>query len=98
MKEEMKEKFKDTIHYILATLLVSVPIVYVILYLFFDQSWKESPLSDEQINYITKTFSKRRVCSINCVKVKSIKLNNFDYGKTTIEKEREENAFGRNNS
>jgi hypothetical protein len=40
-----------------------------------------------------------RVCSNNCVKVKSIKLNNFDHhGKTTIEKERKENAFGRNNS
>ena len=40
-----------------------------------------------------------RVCSIKCVNVKSIKLNNFDhYGKTTIEKERKENAFGRNNS
>ncbi|MCX6307214.1 MAG: hypothetical protein NT040_19790 [Bacteroidetes bacterium] len=39
------------------------------------------------------------VCSIKCVKVKSIKLNNFDHhGKTTIEKERKENAFGRNNS
>ena len=39
-----------------------------------------------------------RVCSIKCVKVKSIKLNNFDHGKTTIKKAREENAFGRNNS
>ena len=29
---------------------------------------------------------------------KSIKLNNFDYGKTTIKKAREEIAFGRNNS
>ena len=39
-----------------------------------------------------------RVCSIKCVKVKSINLNNFDHGKTTIKKKREENAFGRNNS
>ena len=39
-----------------------------------------------------------RVCSNNCVKVKSIKLNNFDHGKATTEKAREENAFGRNNS
>ena len=39
-----------------------------------------------------------RVCSNNCVKVKLIKLNNFDYGKATIEKERKENAFGRDYS
>jgi hypothetical protein len=39
-----------------------------------------------------------RVCSIKCVKVKSIKLNNFDHGKTTIKKAREENAFGRDYS
>ena len=39
-----------------------------------------------------------RVCSIKCVKVKSIKLNNFDHGETTIKKAREENAFGRDYS
>ena len=47
---------------------------------------------------IIQNQSQFRVCSIKCVKVKSIKLNNFDHGKTTIKKAREEITFGRNHT
>ena len=52
----------------------------------------------QAVKYIIDIVETIGVCSNNCVKVKSTKLNNFDHGKTTIKKEREENAFGRDYS
>jgi hypothetical protein len=39
-----------------------------------------------------------RVCSIKCVKVRKVIINNFDHGKKSIEEKREAYALGRNYS
>jgi len=39
-----------------------------------------------------------RVCSIKCVKVRKVIINNFDHGKKSIEEKREAYSLGRNYS
>jgi hypothetical protein len=39
-----------------------------------------------------------RGCSIKCVKVRVVIINNFEHGKERIEKEREAKTIGRDNS